>query len=230
MFRSRCWIAAPFAALSLAISATAAVYEVTVTGETANTEVIGGDACGTGSTGTGACDGQTIVVVWQVLADDAPPDQSAEPGRGTYVADAPLFLSAGVTIHAQAFPLLSGPTLNRNQSIDLWDDLNASGITDRILFSLTGSDDGSESFVSSNVLLPQTFSGVGLDVLGTPFDGAPVLPGLSTFVLENELGIAIGQYGVTHVAMSAPEPLAAAQLAAAIAALVLTRRMRAFPP
>jgi len=221
MLRAWTLCAALLAAPSLANRATAAIYDVTVVGGTANTEVIGGDACGTGMTGPNACNSQTIVVEWQIFADDAPADQDPSPSKGTYASGSPFWLAADVTINGQAFPVLSVPTLNRNQTVEIWDDLNVSGITDRILIGLTGNDEPGESFISANLLLPETFSGDGLDALGSPFDGAPVLPGLSTFVLENAVGTVVGQYGITSITMGVPEPLAGAQLATAIALLGL---------
>lgn len=136
--------------------------------------MVDGDACGTRRTGPNACNSQAIVVEWQVIADDAPPDQDPSPTKGTYAAGTPLWLAADITIDGQAFPALSVPTRNRIQTVEIWNDLNASGITDRILIGLTGNDGPSGSSISTDLLLPQTFSGDGLDAFGSLVDGPPV--------------------------------------------------------
>lgn len=212
------------ALLAAAGAAPAAVYEATVVGVTDDTNVIEGDACGTGASGAGACDGETIVVEWQVFAEAAPADQDALADEGHYVAGEELFfLAADVTVAGQSFSMLSTPTQSRSQSVEVWDDLNTAGITDRILLALTVSGDSGESFVSSNLLLGPVFDGDELDAVAGPYAGPPVLPGTSTFLLQNETGIVVGQYSVTDVTLAtdAPEPRRAMQLAAAIGALAL---------
>jgi hypothetical protein len=214
--------APPLALLLLAppVHAQSLVREVTVVGVTANTEVLTGDACGTGQSGPNACNDETIEVAWTIWEDAAPADSDPSPTHGVYAAgSASLFLVAAVTINGQAFPLLAGATTNRNQTVELWDELNMSGTTDRILLALSGDEGPPESFVSSNLLLGQAIDGDGLDALAGPFAGPPVVGGTSTFALENPAGRVIGQYGVTDVAIGAPEPGPGAQLAAAALAL-----------
>lgn len=215
------------AGLAAPVRAQPAAIEIRVSGVTANTEVTGGDACGTGLTGPNACNGQVIEIVWSIFETLAPADgDPSATTHGIYSAGGDLFLAATATINGRTFDSLSGTSPPANQLVQIWDEINTTGVTDRVLIGLDGTIAANSDYLASNLLLGQALAGDDLGQLAGPFTGAPIFGGASLFGLSNGDGRVIGQYGVTAVTFGVPEPALAAQASAAVLALAATRRAR----